>query len=123
MLQIPADSTAQVSQAAQELLWWPEIHSTVSIIALVLGFLILIIAYFAGARDNRSKIVFSVVSAFLIGVLSMPMFIKMARFLGILSEPWGQVTILVLVMFFVALIASHAYEIVTVSAREARPPE
>ncbi len=118
-----ADSTASTIQNGGDLLWWPEIHPTVSIVALVLGFLLLVIAYFAGARDNRNKIVFSVISSVLIGILSLPLFIKFGHLLGILANPYGQVAVIVLVIVFVAMVASHAYEIVTVSAREARPPE
>ncbi|MBN1541085.1 hypothetical protein JW992_02995 [candidate division KSB1 bacterium] len=123
MFSVPADSSASTLPTTGDLLWWPEVHPTVSIIALVLGFLLLLIAYFAGARDNRNKIIFSVISSVLIGILSLPIFIKFGHFLGILTHPYGQVAVLVVVIIFVAMVSSHAYEIVTVSAREARPPE
>jgi uncharacterized membrane protein len=112
--------TTQITQPA---LWWPEFNTTVTTIAMALGLLLLIIAYFAGARDNQNKIIFSIFTASLIGFLSMPLFIKLGEILGVIQNRWGRVGILTLAIIFVATVSSHVYEIITVSAREARPPE
>ncbi len=114
--------TVMATQTSQDLLWWPEFHSTVSIVALILGILVFVIAYFAGGVENKSKLLFSTTLAVLIGFLSMPLFIDFFAWLGILDSAYGKLSLFVLLIMFVAGLSCHSYEIVTVSAREARPP-
>ncbi|HNR68099.1 MAG TPA: hypothetical protein PKN04_10145 [bacterium] len=123
MLQTIADSTqTAAANTAIDYIYWPHIHPTISIVALVVGILIMFIAYIAGGRYNSSKIIFSVTCAFLIGILTVPLFIRLANVLSV-SQKVGQAGILLLIILFVAMVSTHAYEVVTVSAREARPPD
>lgn len=112
---------AQGGAGEHELLVWFTIHPTISIVALALAMLIFVIAYFAGGRENRAKLLVSILLSLLIGVLSMPLFIKFGRALGLLTSTGGVVFVLVLLMTFIAALSAHIYEIITVSAREARP--
>ncbi len=102
---------------------WIVFNDTISIIALTLGVGIFIISYFAGGRENKSRIFFSIIFSLLVSFFSMPLFIKACEWLGIAGTPWGDIALVTFVMIFVAAVASNAYEIVTVSAKEARPPD
>ncbi len=115
-----ADTTVTILRD-QMMVEWFKIDKTVSYVALVVGLFIIVIAYFAGGRENKAKLIFSILSATLIGILSMPLFIKFGRWLGIFGHQWGEIFLLTVFIIFVTALASHAYEIVTVSAREARP--
>ncbi len=109
-----------VGKPGEFLVWFP-VNETISIVALTVGILIFIIAYFAGGKENFSKIIASTVISILIAMLAMPLFIKLGQFFGILNSREGEIFILVLLMFFIAGLSAHIYEIITVSAREARP--
>ena len=104
-----------------DFLIWFDINPTVSLIALTLGVMIFIMAYFAGGKENRSKLWMSTVLSIVISILAMPLFIRFGRALGILRDKYGEIFILLLLMFFISGLAAHIYEIITVSAREARP--
>ncbi len=116
------DSSITAESAAAGLQWIP-MNNTISLIALTLGIAIFVISYFAGGRENKSRLVFSVLFALLIGFFSMPLVIKAAFWLGIMQSDFGRVFVITVVMLFVASIAANLYEIVTVTAREARPPK
>ncbi len=121
---MPIPDPQTVSQAGErggDFLVWFEIHPTVSIVAFALGVMIFIIAYFAGGRENFTKLWSSIIISLLISVLSMPIFIKFGHFFGLLKTKLGEIFVLFLFMIFVSALAGHLYEIVTVSAREARP--
>jgi hypothetical protein len=105
----------------QMMVEWFKVDKTVSYVALVVGLFIIIIAYFAGGKENKAKLIFSIISATLIGILSMPLFIKFGRWLGIFGHQWGEIFLLSLFIVYVTALSCHAYEIVTVSAKEARP--
>ncbi|MBN2357232.1 hypothetical protein JXO59_14040 [candidate division KSB1 bacterium] len=104
-------------------LYWFTINETISIVALTMGVLIFIIAYFAGGRDNRNKLIISTILSVIITSFALPLFLKLGRWLGLLESREGTIFILVLILLFLAALSCHIYEIVTVSAREARPPE
>ncbi len=118
---IPDPTPAANAGKASELLVWFQINETISIVALTVGILIFIIAYFAGGKENLSKLIASTVLSILIAVLAMPLFIKFGRFLGIMNTRGGEIFILLLLLFFISGLSAHIYEIITVSAREARP--
>jgi hypothetical protein len=118
---MPPDSLKTIVVKEQMLIEWFKVDKTVSYIALVIGLFILIIAYFAGGRENKNKMLFSIASAAIIGILSLPLFIKFGLWIGILGHQWGTILLMTVFIIFIAALASHAYEIVTVSAKEARP--
>jgi predicted PurR-regulated permease PerM len=111
----------QSGERGGDFLVWFEIHPTVSIVAFALGLMILVIAYFAGGKENFAKLWASILIALVISVLSMPLFIKFGRFFGLLKSKIGEIFVLLLLMIFISALAGHIYEIITVSAREARP--
>jgi hypothetical protein len=118
------DSLGQAAKTIEPILWWPEISDTITLVALILGFLVIIISYFAGARENSNKIFFSIILATAITLLSMPLLIyAMSWVLDSSQSLWGTIFVIVVAVIFAATVAVHAYEIVVVSAREARPPD
>jgi len=104
-------------------LQWIQMNNTIPLIALTLGISIFVISYFAGGRENKTRLLFSVIFALLIGFFSMPLIIKAGHWLGLMNSKFGSIVVITFIMFFVASIAANIYEIVNVSAREARPPE
>lgn len=119
---IPEQQLAETAtERSGDLLVWFEIHPTVSIVAFALGAMIFIIAYFAGGKENFAKLWASILIALIISVLAMPMFIRFGHLFGLLKSKGGEIFVLLLVMIFISAVASHIYEIITVSAREARP--
>ncbi len=120
---ITSDSLQHVTGTPQGILTWFPVSETLSLIALALGCALIIIAYFTGARENKAKVLFSIISSMLIIILSMPLFLRLGKWLGILNSTWGAVTVLILALLFAVCVGVHAYEVVTVSAREARPPD
>ncbi len=125
LLQVPGSSAA-ADTTARHLpgeLWWPQIHETVSLIAFVLGFLIMLIANFAGARTNRGKLIFAFLLTTVLGILAMQIILKVATDLGVLKYTWGTVAVIVVLILYITAVAIHLYEIVIVSSREAIPPE
>lgn len=125
LLQTPGASAAAdtTQQHIPGELWWPQIHETVSIIAFVLGFLIMLIANFAGARTNRAKLMFAFLFTSILGVLSMQIILKLAEQFGMMRYTWGSVAIITIVIIYITAVAIHLYEIVIVSSREAIPPD
>ena len=101
---------------------WPSFNDTVSWVSLVFGFLIYIIAYFAGGKQNKNKILFSIVFCIIIGSLCMPIFQKLELFLsGFLNENTSWIISMLLFISFISGIGINMYEIITVTAREAHP--
>jgi len=120
---VPMDSTAADTLASPAALSWFHVDETVSYIALALAAAILVIAYFAGGRENRTKLLFSIVLASLLSALITPLLLVLAQWLGITAASWGTIATLCVALILAAAIAAHTYEIVTVTAREARPPK
>ena len=120
---LPNDSTAVQTPLPTAAFPWFHVDTTVSYIALALGAAIIVIAYFAGGRENRNKMIFCILLASVLAVLIMPLLMRLADWLGLLATPWGQIATISSALVFAAVIAAHAYEIVTVTAREARPPQ
>jgi hypothetical protein len=112
---------AATSGRQGDFLVWFDINPTISVVALSLGLLIFVIAYFAGGRENRAKLWMSIALSIVISILAMPLFIKLGKALGLLDSKPGEIFILFLLMIFIAGLSSHIYEIITVSAKEARP--
>ena len=120
----PTDSLEHAARTVEPIMWWPEISDTITLVALILGFLIIVISYFAGARENSNKIFFSIILSTAITLLSMPLLIYATSWvLGSTQSRWGPIFMIFVAILFTATVAVHAYEIVVVSAREARPPD
>ncbi len=117
------DSAGAAAGQTQPLFWWLPVSETMSVIALVLGGAIILFSYFAGGRENSPKIFFSFVISAMSGILVMPLIVRSALYMEILHYQWGWMTVVATDIVFVALVGICAYEIVTVTAREARPPK
>ncbi len=121
MQPVQADTLKVPIIKEQMVIEWFKVDKTVAYVALVLGLFIIIIAYFSGGKENRSKLFFSILTAVIVGVLSFPLFVKFGIWTGLFGHQWGEILLLILFFAFISALASHAYEIVTVSAKEARP--
>lgn len=102
--------------------WLPFGH-TVPIIALAIGISSLIYARFAGYRDNKRQIYLGTIVASIVGFFSMPMLIKLGEMLGFTKNKYGVIFLVTLLIIYVAYVAVNVYEITTVTAKEARPPD
>lgn len=122
-MQVADTIRTNIQAAHPELLQWFSFSDTVSWVALSLGFLIFILAYYAGGRENRNRLILASLLAMLITALAFPLFLRLGRWLGILHTREGAIFILLLLLLFLSLLSCHIYEIVTVTAREAHPPE
>ena len=120
---VEIDSTQALAPVTNGQFQWLHFNNTLSIVAITMGLCIFVIAYFAGGRENSTRIIFSVVLAWLVGFFSMPLLIRAATWLGLLDMPYGNVILVSVLILLVAALAANAYEIVTVTAREARPPD
>jgi len=119
----PADTLQYTIEPLPPAIWWIPVNQTVAIVALALAVVIFIISYFAGGKENKGRILFSYLFASVSGILVMPLLIKAGTWLGLLNNDWG-VTVLVMIDFvFIAAVAVNIYEIIIVTAREARPPQ
>jgi len=94
---------------------WPEINSTVSIVAVSLALAVFLFGAFSGGRANKFRIIFAVCLSTAIGWFAMPLAVKAASALHILNTKAGVVTLVTVMMFLVAAIATSIYEIITVT--------
>lgn len=94
---------------------WPEISSTLSIAALVLALAIFVFGLFSGVRANKIRLVFAVCLATVIGWLTMPLAVKGASALHLMTSKAGVVILVTAMMLFVAAVATFIYEIITVT--------
>lgn len=119
MQNAPVDSLQQLQLVPPH---WPIINDTVPWVALIIGFLIYFIAYFAGGRLNKGKMIFAITFSVVIGALSFPLFEKLYILIaGQLGERFSWILTMLLFMAFVIAIGVNMYEIITVTAREAHP--
>jgi len=95
--------------------FWPEMNSTVSVVAFALALAVFVFGAFSGARANKFRIVFAVILSSVIGCLTMPLAVKAARALHILGTKTGVVVLVTAMMVLVAAVATTIYEIVTVT--------
>jgi len=121
MLPGHADSTRALVEREQMVIEWFKVDRTVAYVALVVGLFIILIAYFSGGRENRAKLIFSILSSVVIGILTMPLFIKFGIWVGLFGYQWGEIVLMTIYILYIAALSCNAYEIVTVSAKEARP--
>ncbi|HPA14002.1 MAG TPA: hypothetical protein PKV75_01895 [Desulfobacterales bacterium] len=94
---------------------WPEISTTVSIVALALALAVFVFGMFSGVRANKFRIVFAVCLSTLIGWFTMPLAVKAASALHIVNTGTGVVILITAMMVLVAAVATSIYEIITVT--------
>ncbi len=118
-----ADSLKVVQPSADYFLPWFKINETASVVALTMGLIIFIISYFAGGRENRNKLIISTILSVVITTFAVPLFLKFGNWTGLVKSQEGMIFLVLLIFIFLGGLACHIYEIVTVSAKEAHPPE
>jgi hypothetical protein len=119
----PTDTTFSVFRSTDDFFWWLPVNDTVAYVALAIGAMIMFIAYFAGGKENMPRIIFSIFVSVIVGGLVMPLLVRGASWLGILSYDWGKMAVIVADLLVVATVATNTYELITVTAKEARPPK
>jgi len=118
---LQSDTTTVLLAKEQIVIEWFKVDKTVAYVALVVGLFIIIIAHFSGGKENRNKLLFSAACASVIGLLTFPLFVKFGHWIGLLGHKWGEIVLMTLFIIYIAALSCNAYEIVTVSAKEARP--
>lgn len=114
-----SDSTA-VSFETVEILKY-RMDGYVLLVAAAVGIVIILIGYFfSGGKNNKGAILFSFIVSTLVGILTLPGFLLLADKMG-LNGPFVNTILIVCDFMFIALISCHAYEMTTVTAREAHP--
>ena len=107
---------------SQEIIEWVAINfpTTICLIAVIVGLLIIYIGYrYSGGIYNKKELTFSILISSILGVLTAPLLLKCAIWLGVLDNRIVLGVIFIIEVFFVAAVSSHTYEMVTVTAREA----
>lgn len=94
---------------------WPEINTTVSIVALALALAVFAFSAFSGARANIVRIVFAVCLSTVIGWCAMPMAVKAASLVHLLDTRMGVMILVTVMMLLVASLGTCIYEIITVT--------
>ncbi|GAB6094456.1 hypothetical protein JCM14469_07080 [Desulfatiferula olefinivorans] len=94
---------------------WPELNTTVSVVALVLVLVIIAFSAFSGARANILRIAFSVLLSSAIGWCAMPLLVAGASAVHLLDTRLGPMITVSVMMLLVALTAVCIYEIITVT--------
>lgn len=100
---------------------WLNLGSTVVTVAIVVGIVIYIFAYFSGGKRNKAKINMCIISTVVINFLAMPFAIKIYQYLAVLLSPTvGFAVTVSLWIGFMAGISVNMYEIFVVTAKEAQ---
>lgn len=94
---------------------WPDLGNTVSIVALVLALAVFVFGIFSGVRVNKVRVSFAVTLAAVLGWLIMPFALYAAAAVHLMDWKYGTMVVMSLMMLFVAMLATHIYEIITVS--------
>jgi len=87
-------------------------------VALAIGFFIIAISYiFGGGKTNRLKVMISIIIGSLIGILTLPLLLKIAG----TEEPSAVLVsfLLAVDLIFASAVTCHLYELVVVRASEA----
>lgn len=94
---------------------------TICLIALVVGLLIIFIGYrFSGGYYNRKELTFSVTISTIIGIFTVPLLFKLFGSQHLKDNMLALGFIFIVEIIFVAAVSAHAYEMVTVTAKEAQ---
>lgn len=119
----PVDPTTVIPQGIEAYLW-PEINTTVTWIAFIVGILIYFIGYFSGGKENRPKIIITMIVSGIVGFLGRgimnPVVIFMVISLNFSPRYANVLTSFVWLMVTVGT-AIYLYETLVVTAKEAHP--
>jgi len=122
----PADTTGTDSLNASGLAQIKLYHADekIMLIAVALGIAIILIGYFfAGGKNNKAAVMFAISVSTVVGILTLPLIFKLGESLDLMNRPPAVTFLIILDFVFIATVSALAYEIVTVTAREARPPD
>ncbi|NOY61428.1 MAG: hypothetical protein GXO75_21145 [Calditrichaeota bacterium] len=123
---VPVDTTSTDSLSALGIarlkMYNPD--SKIVLIAVALGIAIILIGYFfAGGKKNKTAVGFAISVSTVVGILTLPLIFQLGESLNLMGRPPAVTVLIILDFVFIACVSALAYEIVTVTAREARPPE
>ncbi len=111
-----ADTTTQAAAIIYQFRWIALNNTMPYLIAAVMGIFIILISYaFGGGSRNRAKIFFSIFLGVLIGVLTLPLLLRLAQ----PDEPMLVAFFVFIDLVFAAAVAVHFYELVVIGAHEA----
>ena len=100
----------------------PNLGTTVSWVALIVGIILYIIGYYGGIRFNLGKPIVAMAIGTIISVLARPLVNKLHTFVAAnISVTLAGVLIPLLWTVFIIGVAISMYETFTVTAREAHP--
>jgi len=109
-------SQAAVSLHSYQMSWFVFSADIVYYIAVAIGFFIIFVSYFfGGGKRNKVKIIMSIIIGIVIGVLTLPLLLKMS---GENSPVLVGIFIFIDIVF-AATVACHMYELVVIGTHEA----
>ncbi len=104
-------------------LWLP-LGDTFVTVAIVVGIVIYIFGYYAGAKKNKAKVNMCIFLTTLLNFLAMPFAFKAYKFLSVmLTTTIGFILTVTIWMAFMVGVSVHMYEIFVVTAKEAHPEQ
>lgn len=107
------------SSATYRFSWFTMESNVIYYIAVAIGFFIIFISYFfGGGKRNRIKIFLSISTAVIIGILTLPLLLKIAG----TEKPGIVAFFLLLDILFTTAVACHMYELVVIGTHEAFDP-
>ena len=96
--------------------WFMFDNNIIYYIAVAIGFFIIFISYFfGGGKTNRGKIVLSISTGVIVGILTLPLLLKIAG----TEKPMLVAFFVLLDIIFTATVTCHMYELVVVGTHEA----
>ena len=96
--------------------WYVFDNNMVYYIAVAIGFFIIFVAYFfGGGKKNRIKIFLSITTGIIIGLLALPLLLKIAG----TDKPVLVAFFILLDIVFTATVTCHMYELVVIGTHEA----
>ena len=105
-----------ISSSEHDFSWIVFDNNMIYYIAVAIGFFIIFIAYFfGGGKKNKMKIILSIVTGVIIGVLALPLLLKIAG----TDKPLVVALFVFLDIVFTATVTCHMYELVVIGTHEA----
>lgn len=114
--QAASDSLSTITFNTFQFSWFGLSSDIVHYIAVAIGFFIIFVAYFfGGGKRNKVKIIMSISIGVLIGLLTLPLLLKISG----PNNP-GLVAFFIFIdVVFAATVACHMYELVVIGTHEA----
>ena len=107
---------AAISIETFEFSWFGISSDIVYYIAIAIGFFIIFVSYFfGGGKKNKVKIIMSIILGVLIGVLTLPLLLKISG----PNNPTLSAFFIFVDIVFAATVACHMYELVVIGTHEA----